>query len=59
MGILIIQSSTWVIWFCDIAITPLARAWPADPALCLQLGIRGVARILEKEGKDNVIARKA
>ena len=27
--IIYIQSSTWAMWFCDIAITPLARAWPA------------------------------
>ena len=33
MGILIIQSSTWAMWFCDVAITPLARAWPAELAL--------------------------
>ena len=32
MGIPIIQSSTWAMWFCDIAITRLARAWPAELA---------------------------
>ena len=21
-------------WFCDVVITPLARAWPAELALC-------------------------
>ena len=26
MGIVIFQSSTWAMWFCDVAITPLARA---------------------------------
>ena len=25
MGAHIFQSSTWVMWFCDIAITPIAR----------------------------------
>ena len=39
MGIPIIQSSTWAMWFCDIAITPLARAWPAELALRPRLGI--------------------
>ena len=29
----IIQSSTWAMWFCDVAITPLARVWPAELAL--------------------------
>ena len=33
MGIPNIQLSTWAMWFCDVAITPLARAWPADLAL--------------------------
>ena len=37
MGILIIQSSTWVMRFCDVMIMPLARAWLADPALCPRL----------------------
>ena len=32
MGIPIIQSSTWAMWFCDVAITPPARAWPAELA---------------------------
>ena len=26
MGLPIIQSSTWAMWFCDVEITPLARA---------------------------------
>ena len=34
MGIPIIQSSTWAMWFCDVAITPLARAWPAELGWC-------------------------
>ena len=32
MGIPIIQSSTWAMWFCDVAITPLARAVPGRPS---------------------------
>ena len=36
MGIPNIQLSTWAMWFCDVAITPLVRAWPADLALRLQ-----------------------
>ena len=36
MGIPIIQSSTWAMWFCDVTITPLARAWPAELALRLR-----------------------
>ena len=39
MGIPIIQSSTWAMWFCDVAIMPLARAWPAELALRPQLGV--------------------
>ena len=39
MGIPIIQSSTWAMWFCDVAITPLARAWPAELALHPRLGV--------------------
>ena len=31
MGIPIIQSSMWAMWFCDVVITPLARAWLAEP----------------------------
>ena len=38
-AILIIQSSMWAMWFCDVAITPLARAWPANLALCPRLGV--------------------
>ena len=32
MGIPNIQLSTWAMWFCDVAITPLARACAAAPA---------------------------
>ena len=39
MGIPIIQSSTWAMWFCDVAITPLARAWPAELALRPRSGV--------------------
>ena len=39
-----------VLWFCDIEITPLTRAWPAGVALCPQLGERAskidITRIL-------------
>ena len=34
-----IQSSTWVMWFCDIRIIPLACAWPADVALRPRSGV--------------------
>ena len=39
MGIPIIQSSTWAMWFCDVATRTCdtylrsARAWPAELAL--------------------------
>ena len=39
MGIPIIQSSTWAMWFCDVVITPLARAWPAELALRPRSGV--------------------
>ena len=39
MGIPIIQSSTWAMWFCDVAIMPLACAWPAELALRPRLGV--------------------
>ena len=39
MGIPIIQSSTWALWFCDVVITPLARAWPAVLALRPRSGV--------------------
>ena len=39
MGIPISQSSMWVMWFCDVAITPLARACPAELALRPRSGV--------------------
>ena len=39
MGISDIQSSTWVMWFCDVVIVPLACARLADVALHPQSGV--------------------
>ena len=39
MGIPSIQSSMWAMQFCDVAITQLARAWPADLTLRPQSGV--------------------
>ena len=39
MGIPIIKSSAWAMWFCDVVITPLARAWPAELALRPRSGV--------------------
>ena len=39
MGILIIQSSTWAMRFCDVTITPLALVWPAELALHPRSGV--------------------
>ena len=48
MGIPIIQSSTWAMWFCDIAITPLARAWPAELAVYIgEIDFAGVLKDAE------------
>ena len=33
------QVRTWAMWFCDVAITPLARAWPAELALRPRSGV--------------------
>ena len=30
-------------WFCDVVITPLARAWPAELALRLRSGVYPLA----------------
>ena len=33
------QVRTWAMWFCDVVITPLARAWPAELALRPRSGV--------------------
>ena len=51
MGIPIIQSSTWAMWFCDVVITPLARARarPAELALRPRSGPRACTLALASE----------